>query len=117
MGQDYLARKQVKKQRKRDARNAEMPGRGKKRKQHGKDGLDVVGEDEGLLAPGEARRRRKKGNNVSLRISRCVTVLSCVIIQHATTLVTLSHASVHQSKHAVIFREELSSVIRIVSSR
>jgi hypothetical protein len=70
MGQDYIARKTAKKQRKRDARNAEMPGRGKKRKQRGKDGLDVVGEDEGLLTPADVKRRRKKGNNVSLRISR-----------------------------------------------
>jgi hypothetical protein len=87
MGQDYTARKTAKKQRKRDARNAEMPGRGgKKRKQRGKDGLDVVGEDEGLLAPADVKRRRKKGNNVSLRISRwacggwqcaCPVILTC----------------------------------------
>jgi hypothetical protein len=70
MGQDYIARKTAKKQRKRDARSAEMPGRGKKRKQRGTDGPDVVGEDEGLLAPADVKRRRKKGNNVSLRISR-----------------------------------------------
>jgi hypothetical protein len=76
MGQDYVARKAAKKQRKRDARNAELPGRGKKRKQRGKEGLDIVGEEEGLLAPAEAKRRRKKGNNVPLRISRYLYINS-----------------------------------------
>lgn len=69
MGQDYVARKQAKKQRKRITRDAETGRKGKKRRKD--DGLEIAADDDGLQLSAEAqKRKRKKGNNVSLRISR-----------------------------------------------
>lgn len=71
MGQDYVARKQAKKQRKRQTRDAETGRKTKKRRKE--EGFDIAGEDDGLQMSAEAqKRKRKKGNNVSLRISRSV---------------------------------------------
>lgn len=69
MGQDYVTRKAAKKQRKRMGRDAESRRKSKKRKTG--EGLDIAAEDDGLQLSAEAqKRKRKKGNNVSLRISR-----------------------------------------------
>ena len=69
MGQDYVARKQAKKQRKRMGRDAETGRKSEKRRKD--EGFDVAAEDDGLQLSVEAqKRKRKKGNNVSLRISR-----------------------------------------------